>query len=295
MGILPMCGFQNTGRMPVPHFPAKLSALGVPPVLAQALASGRRSPHGRDAHAPLPSIAVCTFRRCSPLRICTLFFFALAVFAPLVSAQPGPESDAEAILQATRVNPLGNPITLNARLRNGNDSTPFQIRVDGTVTYSFENPEQAITLDLRGNDSKLTERSGKKTNPIRAARFDEAVRDTDISFEDLALKFLYWKNPKILGEETIRTRKTWKMELQAPRGQSQYGVARLWIDQAGGALMRVEGFDDNGRLIRRFEVISAQKIDDQWMLKQMRIETLDPDSKKTKSRTYLEVLGKADP
>ncbi len=233
-------------------------------------------------------------RKLHPTGILSLVVFSLVGFAPLVSAEPTVESDAEAILQATRVNPLGNPITLDARLRNGSDSTPFQIRVDGTVTYSFDNPEQAITLDLRGNDSKLTERSGNKTNPIRAARFDEAVRNTDISFEDLALKFLYWKNPKILGEETIRTRKTWKMELQAPRGQSQYGVARLWIDQAGGALMRVEGFDDKGRLIRRFEVISAQKIEDQWMLKQMRIETIDPETKKTKSRTYLEVLGKAD-
>ena len=47
-----------------------------------------------------------------------------------------------------------------------------------------------------------------------------------------------------------------------------------------------------GRLIRKFEVVSAQKIDGQWMLKQMRIESLNPESGKTLSRTYLEITGK---
>ena len=46
-------------------------------------------------------------------------------------------------------------------------------------------------------------------------------------------------------------------------------------------------------MLRRFEVISAQKIDGQWMLKQMRVETLDPETKKILNRTYLEILGKA--
>jgi hypothetical protein len=221
-----------------------------------------------------------------PLPLWVLFFF----FGLLCASRA--DEAAEAILRAARVNPLGAPMSLDARLRSGSENTPFKILVDGTVTYAFENPSQEIILDLRDEDSKLTERTGGKSSPVRSARFDERVRGTDISYEDLALKFLYWKNPKILDEETIRTRKTWRMEIQAPRSQSQYGVARLWIDQEGGALMRVEGYDDKGRLIRRFEVISAQKIEDQWMLKQMRIESIDPETKKTQSRTYLEVLGK---
>ncbi len=67
----------------------------------------------------------------------------------------------------------------------------------------------------------------------------------------------------------------------------------MWIDKDSGALVRVEGYDMSGKLIRRFEVVSAQKIDDQWMLKRMRFETVDPETKKTKDITYLEVLGKA--
>ena len=57
--------------------------------------------------------------------------------------------------------------------------------------------------------------------------------------------------------------------------------------------MRVEGYDPQGRLIRRFEVVDVQRIDGQWMLKSMRIETVNPETKKVISRTYLDVLGKA--
>jgi hypothetical protein len=45
-------------------------------------------------------------------------------------------------------------------------------------------------------------------------------------------------------------------------------------------------------LLRRFEIISAQKIDGLWMLKQMRIESFEAGNPDPVSRRYLEVLGK---
>lgn len=219
-------------------------------------------------------------------------FLALFFIAPaLLLAQADPT--AEQILRAARINPLGRQIALDARLRSGRAEIPFQITVNKSVTFDFADPPRTLILNLRDKDSLLIEEAGGKLSTIRPTRFDEAIQGTDITFEDLALKFLYWKNPRLLGEETIRTRRSWKIEIPAPRNASQYGVVRLWIDQEGGALMRVEGYDTQGRLIRKFEVVSAQKIEGQWMLKQMRIESLDPERKKTVSRTYLEIRGKS--
>jgi negative regulator of sigma E activity len=90
----------------------------------------------------------------------------------------------------------------------------------------------------------------------------------------------------------VRSRDAWKIEIPAPRGASQYGVVRVWIDKQSAALLRIEGYDLKGQLAKRFEVISAQKIDGQWMLKQMRVERIDPETRKTTGITYLEVLGK---
>jgi Outer membrane lipoprotein-sorting protein len=219
----------------------------------------------------------------------SLAILAACSFATVCLGEP----DAEAILRAARLNPVGQKISLQAQLRTGSTSTPFEIIVDEAIRYHFQNPDQELILELREDSSSLSERLGGKTAAVKPARYDDSVRGTGITYEDLFLRFLYWKRPKLLGEDTIRSRKAWKIELQAWGTSSQYGVARLWIDQESGALLRIEGYDREGKLLRRFEVISAQKIDGQWMLKQMRVETLDPESSKILNRTYLEVLGKS--
>ena len=87
------------------------------------------------------------------------------------------------------------------------------------------------------------------------------------------------------------------MENRAASGgrTSEFAVVRVWLDKASGALLRIEGFDWEGRLLRRFEVVSGQRIDGQWMLKQMRIERFGPDSSsRPLGRSYLEILGKED-
>lgn len=208
--------------------------------------------------------------------------------ASVVLADP----DAEAILQAARVNPLGQAITLDAQLRAGSTTVPFQIRVrGGTVTYAFENPEQEIILGLGETAATLQERRGGKAAPVSPARYDESVRGGLLNYEDLALRFLYWPNPRLLGRETIRSRPAYKIEITAPGKESDYGAVRLWIDTESGAILRIEGYDKTGKLAKRFEVVSAQKIEGQWMLKQMRVERLDPETRKVTGRTYLEIKG----
>ncbi|MFM8365098.1 MAG: outer membrane lipoprotein-sorting protein [Verrucomicrobiota bacterium] len=214
----------------------------------------------------------------------------LAAWMSMTVALWASDPSAEEILAAARMNPLGHEVALNAQLRAGSVKVPFTIEVrDGAVRYLFENPSEEIQLRLTEDASILEEIKSGKTNPV--AQLDDAVRGGLITFEDLALKFLYWKNPKLLGTETVRTREAWKIEVLAPPDSSQYGAVRVWIDKASTALLRIEGYDREGKLAKRFEVVSAQKIDGQWMLKQMRVERIDPATRKTKGITYLEVLG----
>jgi hypothetical protein len=212
---------------------------------------------------------------------------AWLVFCAIAGAS---DPAAEQILAAARMNPLGQAVALNAQLRAGAMKVPFTIEVrDGAVHYLFENPPEEIRLRL-GQDASILEKieSGKA---VRVDHLEQSVRGGLISLEDLALDFLYWKNAKLLGSETVRSRDAWKIEVQPHAGTSQYGAVRVWIDKASAALLRIEGFDKSGKAAKRFEVVSAQKIDGQWMLKQMRVERLDPETRKTKGITYLEVLG----
>ena len=221
--------------------------------------------------------------------------FAIVALLAIIPQVVRADSEAEAILQAVRVNPLGKPITLDAQLRTGTDKVPFQIAVrDGKISYVFQDPPQEILLGLGEKSSTLEERRGGKSGPVSPARYDDPVRDGVLCYEDLALRFLYWKNPRLLGEEVVETMPAYKIEIQAPPTTSQYGVVRVWIGRQSGALLRIEGYDRNGKMVKFFKVVSGQKLDGQWMLKQMRIERLEPDSRKVTGRTYLEVLGKAN-
>ena len=83
-----------------------------------------------------------------------------------------------------------------------------------------------------------------------------------MSYEDLALRFVYWSHASTLRATTnIRTRAAWKLRLNAPTHHTQYSSVNLWVDKDSGALLQAEAFDWQGKLIKRFEVISGQKIE----------------------------------
>src|SRR4051812_16020171 len=197
---------------------------------------------------------------------------------------------AKDILESVRLQQVQQELELQGQLREDEKIIPFRLTQTGPVIrYSFSNPDETLQLRLGDNDSRLEEVTRGGTEKISAAQFDHKVRGTGVSYEDLALKFLYWPDAKVTGENSIRTRNCWKLELKAPSRQSQYGNVWLWVDKNGGALMRMEGYDWKGQLAKRFEVISAQKIEGRWFLKQMRIEEFVPGTGKVQTRTYLEI------
>lgn len=203
------------------------------------------------------------------------------------SAQPEPS--AGEILQTARITQMSQEAKLNGYLRLNKERIPFTLELaGGVIRYRFEDPAQEIQLRLDETEPVLRE-STPPGSPLKEVNESDRLRGTAITYEDLALQFLYWPRPKLIGDDNIRTRSTWVIEVQAPRTKSQYGVARLWIDKASGALMRIEGFDKNGQIAKRFEVISGQKIGEQWMLKTMRVEEFEPGTSRVASRTYLEI------
>jgi hypothetical protein len=223
-------------------------------------------------------------------------FLPSAVFLFLAALPAFCNADAADILANARLNPLGSEISLDAQLRAGSTKVPFTIEVkQGRVAYIFESPREEILLRFGNDHARIGRSKGGPPEPVPDEHMDDPVRGGLITLEDLALDFLYWKNPKLLAAERVRSRDAWKLELRPPRGTSQYGVVRVWIDKQSSALLRIEGYDKKGALSKRFEVVSAQKIDGQWMLRQMRVERIDPATRKTTGITYLEVTGARQP
>jgi len=216
--------------------------------------------------------------------------FVIVLSLAYLSIAAAPTPSAKEILASVRVMQAQQQIDLQGQLRENEKVIPFHLTQTGPVIrYAFSNPDEALQLRLGENDSRLEEVTSSGVEKVTPAQFDHKVRGTSVTYEDLALKFIYWQNGRVAGENSIRTRNCWKLELKAPSRQSQYSNVYLWVDKEGGALMRMEGYDWNGKLSKRFEVISAQKIEGRWFLKQMRIEEILPGTGKVQARTYLEI------
>ena len=206
----------------------------------------------------------------------------------VVRGEPAPS--AQEILASVRMQETQQQIDLQGQLRENEKLIPFRLIQTGPIIrYTFSNPEEILQLRLEENGSRLDNVTDSGTTKFSASRLDEKIRGTGVTYEDLSLKFLYWPDARVLGAENVRTRNCWKLQLHAPPRESQYANIFLWIDKNSGALMRMEGYDASGQIVKRFEVVSAQKIDNRWFLKQMRIEQLQPGTNKVQSRTYLEI------
>ena len=219
------------------------------------------------------------------MRIKTVLLFLLASTA---LAAPFPE--AKDVLASVRLRQSQQELELQGELREGPTIVPFRLTQTGPVIrYTFSNPDQALQLRLGESDSRLEEVTREGVEKIAPAQFDHKVRGTSVTYEDLALKFLYWETGRVTGENEIRTVNCWKLEMKAPSRQSQYSNVWLWVGKENGALMKMEAYDWNAKLSKRFEVVSGQKIEGRWFLKEMRIEEMDPGTGRVKTRTYLDI------
>lgn len=197
---------------------------------------------------------------------------------------------AQQVLANVRLRQSSQQLDLPGQLRQEGTLIPFRLVQDGPVIrYIFTNPDETLLLRLGETDSRLKEITRTGSTQMNRGKLDDAVRGTAITYEDLAFGFLYWPNARVVGSDFLRTRSCWKLQLLSSSNESQYGRVDLWVDKEGGALMRMEGFDRSGKVRRRFEVVSAQKIDDRWFLKQMRVEMMDPGNGAVIRRTYLEL------
>jgi hypothetical protein len=220
--------------------------------------------------------------RYSPFAIC----FAFAVLSVFAESTP----DAKEILNSVRMIESRQQIDLQGQLRQDDIVIPFRLVQNGPlIRYSFTNPDETLQLRLGENSSRLDLETEAGTEKVGVSKLQEKVRGTIVTYGDLAFKFLYWAAARVLGEENVRTRKCWKLQLRAPSRESQYSNVLLWVDKTSGALMRMEGYDWNAKLVKRFEVVSAQKIEQRWFLKQMRIEQLQPGTNHVEARAYLEI------
>src|SRR3984893_15316626 len=120
------------------------------------------------------------------MRKTILLYFALALS---IYAEPAPS--AKEILESVRMRQTQHQIDLNGQLRQDAVVVPFHLIQSGPVVrYIFSDPDESLQLQLGENDSRLDELSSDGVQKV--AQFDRKIRGTDVTYEDISLKFIYW-------------------------------------------------------------------------------------------------------
>jgi hypothetical protein len=205
----------------------------------------------------------------------------------------GDRPDPRELLRSARVAQANMNWKFSGHLRVGAGAAkiPFTLTVsNGLVKYEFKDNGDTIALRLGEKESRLEEIVGGKTERISGAKLAANIRNTNVSYEDLSLRFLYWTNAKLLGSDIILARDSWEIELVPPSpGASQYSKVKVWISKGENAVMKMESFDAAGKSVRKYTVRSVMKRDDFWFLKQMEIS-----GGGARKPTYLELTDVVD-
>jgi hypothetical protein len=217
----------------------------------------------------------------------------LTLFAAPLPAADEPALSGDDVLLLVRKSQAQQYLQgLTGKLRSNEtgQSWPMELTMrENVIRFLFRQPNEIINLDLNNSGTKLSRvvSGGKVEMPTTL--YGERVRNTDINYEDISMRFLYWPNAKIIGEDSFSLQKCWHVRVTNPDGRGPYGTVDVWVAKSSGAMMKMEAYNAQGQKVKQFLVRKGQKYQGAYILKQMRVETFDPATKDVKGITYLEI------
>lgn len=218
-------------------------------------------------------------------RLLPILILAL-VFSP-VAAQTAGE-----IMQSVRqVTAFQKEQTLHGALRKGGKKTPFSLFLRGkNIQFALDGGKERFHLRLEADRQDLLELDANgKTKKFPAQKIIQAIANTEVSYEDLAMKFLYWPNPAIAGEDKINRQDCWRIHMVNPEKSGRYREVSVWVSKRHRALIRVIGYGPRPAAValKQFEITKLMKVNDVYTLKTMKVTSFDED-RRAKGITYIE-------
>jgi hypothetical protein len=170
---------------------------------------------------------------------------------------------------------------------------PLELTMERQVMrFRFQNPPaEIVQLDLNTTPATLYQVKPSGASEVPTSQMDKKVRGMELNYLDLSLAFLYWPRPQHLGEERVTGQKCWKVRVTNPnlKRQGPYWTVDIWVHQGSGGAAKMEAYDWNSKLIKRFQVTKVQEVDGATTLKEMKIETFHPPDGELQGRTYMKM------
>lgn len=161
-----------------------------------------------------------------------------------------------------------------------------------TISDALGAPLEQLTI-LHATPAILQYKTGTPLKPAPLTSLAQPIQQTDISWIDLTLAYLWWPEAVYAGEASIFNFDCDIIDVSAPpEDEGPYASVRLWIARSNNMMLQAEGRDHTGRPIRQLWVRSVRKLDEAWMIKDMEIQRL-PAVQRT--RLHVEEIQPLEP
>lgn len=203
--------------------------------------------------------------------------------------------DPSAILDGARLSASLTKLEkgLTGSIRKGNHKTPLTLfLMGGDIQFQFsESPDKPRIFHMRMGETScnLFEIVDGKNCSLSPSQLVAPIAGTDLTYEDLSLRFFYWPNPILEGSEDVGGQSCYKIRIDKPRNvPGRYEVVYVWVHEKFGAFMKIRGHDEKGGLLKEFQVEDIMQVADKvWTLRKMQVATHDPENGRRVSITDL--------
>jgi len=200
---------------------------------------------------------------------------------------------AESILKGARQVAVLQHQALNGHIKKDGRKIQVALFLQGEdiqfqVADSEKRTWEKFHMKLAQDQFDLFEFEGKQAKRFPSAKLSQPIRQTDLTYEDLAMRFLYWKNAHVEGEERVQGQDCWKLRLINPGTAGDYKIVYAWIHKKAGALMQVVGYNAAGKPLKVFKITKLMRVGNEYTLRTMRVDSMDPATNKSRGVTYLE-------
>ena len=190
-------------------------------------------------------------------------------------AAPAAELTAADVLANCQAMLPTRPVVLTGALVLRNRKGIVRSEYDYTLVLDRSRTPAEISVEIRerGGTNVLKRVALKRPGPIPEGH----VMDTDVTWLDLSMDYLWWKNPRFEAEregESVHGQQCSVILVDPPDAAAGIRSVRLWADKKNGCLLQAEELDADGRPVRRLWGTRVKKFDGRWMANVLETETL---------------------
>lgn len=228
-----------------------------------------------------------------------MILMAAAMLLPVHAQEMEVEPTADDVLAAMREMTVSQGSKdVAGRIRKAKLKVPFSLSVRGeTLAFQYKEGEVWKRFDVRINEKNvdIMQVENGKAKVLPPAQYVQNLAGTDVCYEDLSLRFLYWKGGQMVdagADSRIKGRDCYVVQVPNPNpAVGQFAWVRMWVDKENGTTWQIDGYGKDGKLKKRFSITSVQRLSDgTWFFKQMKLEVRNPENpNRTIALDYLEM------